>query len=52
MTPMPSPGDVSPGFIAEAGRCWRMVYDRNFQATHCAEPPAWSGRWRSLSTPR
>ena len=37
---MPEPGDVSPGFIAEADRCWRMVYDWNLQATHCAEPPA------------
>jgi len=25
---MPRPDDVSPGFIAEAGRCWRMVYDQ------------------------
>ena len=23
------------------------VYDRKFQATHCAEAPAWTGRWRS-----
>jgi hypothetical protein len=44
---MPTAGDVSPGFIAEAGRCWRMVYDHNFQATHCDERPAWTGRWRS-----
>ena len=41
------PGEVSPGFIAEAGRCWRMVYDHNIQATHCDEPPPWTGRWRS-----
>ena len=47
VTPMPEPGDVSPGFIAEACRSCRMVYDHNFQATHCAEPPAWTGRWRS-----
>ena len=45
--PMPEPGDVSRGFIAEANRCWRMVYDHNFQATHCVEAPAWTGRWRS-----
>jgi hypothetical protein len=32
---MPEPGDLSPGFIAVADRCWRMVYDRNLQATHC-----------------
>ena len=47
MAPMPEPGDVCPGFIAEAGRCWRMVYDHNGQATHCAEASAWTGRWRS-----
>ena len=47
MAPMPQPGDVSPGFIAEAGRCWRMLYDRNLQATHCDERPGWTGRWRS-----
>ena len=44
---MPSAGDVSPGFISEAGRCWAMVYDHNLQATHCDERPAWTGRWRS-----
>jgi hypothetical protein len=44
---MPTAGDVSPGFIAEAGRCWAMVYDHNLQATHCDERPAWTGRWRS-----
>ena len=26
---MPQPGDVCPGFMADAGRCWRVVYDRN-----------------------
>ena len=44
VTPMPEPGDISPGFIAEAGRCWRMVYDNSFQATHCAETPRCTGR--------
>jgi hypothetical protein len=34
-------------FIAEVGRCWQNVYDRNMQATHCPEPPSWTGRWRS-----
>jgi hypothetical protein len=28
---MPSAGDVSPGFISEAGRCWAMVYDHNLR---------------------
>ena len=44
---MPEPGDVSPGFIAEAGRCWRMLYDKQLQATHCDERPRWTGRWFS-----
>jgi hypothetical protein len=48
MAPMPQPGDPCPGFMAEAGRCWRMVYDHNLQATHCRETPAWTGRWRLL----
>ena len=26
MSPMPEPGDRSPGFMAEAGRCWALVY--------------------------
>jgi hypothetical protein len=42
---MPRPGDVSPGFLAEPGRCWRMVYDHNLQSTHCREAPTWTGRW-------
>ena len=42
-----NPGDVTPGLISEAGRCWAMVYDHNLQATHCDERPAWTGRWRS-----
>jgi hypothetical protein len=37
---MPAPGDVSPGIIAEADRCWRMVYDHNLQATYCDERPS------------
>jgi hypothetical protein len=43
----PRPGHVSPGFMAEAGRCWRLVYDHNLQSTHCLEPPTWTGRWFS-----
>jgi hypothetical protein len=43
----PRPGDPCPGFVAEVGRCWQMVYDRNLQATHCVESPSWTGRWRS-----
>ena len=44
---MPRPGDVSPGFMAKPGRCWRMVYSHQLQATHCTEVPSWTGRWFS-----
>jgi hypothetical protein len=43
----PRPDDPSPGLMAEAGRCWRMVYDHNLQSTHCIESPTWTGRWFS-----
>ena len=38
---------VLPGFIAQAGRCWQNVYDRNLQTTHCRGDPSWTGRWSS-----
>ncbi len=44
---MPEPGDPCPGFIVDPNRCWQMVYDHNLQANHCAEAPAWTGRWFS-----
>jgi hypothetical protein len=44
---MPEPGEPCPGFIAEPGRCWRMVYSQQLQATHCREAPEWAGRWFS-----
>ena len=44
---MPQPGDPCPGFIAEPGRCWQMIYSEQLQATHCRETPKWTGRWRS-----
>jgi hypothetical protein len=43
----PCPGDPCPGFTAEPGRCWRMVYSKQLQATHCAGAPSWTGRWFS-----
>jgi hypothetical protein len=46
---MPQPGDPCPGFTVDPGRCWRMVYSKQLQATHCAEPPSWTGRWFSPS---
>ena len=42
---MPEPGDPCPGFVADPGRCWQMVYSRQLQATHCTETPSWTGRW-------
>jgi hypothetical protein len=45
VSPMPQPGDPCPGFIAQPGRCWQMIYSRQLQATHCDEPPSWTGRW-------
>jgi hypothetical protein len=35
----PRVGDVCPGFTAEPSRCWRVVYSRQLQATHCREAP-------------
>ena len=43
----PRPGDLSPGFMAQPGRWWRMVYDHNLQSTHCTDQPTFTGRWFS-----
>jgi hypothetical protein len=40
---MPQPGDLITAFSPEPGRCFRLVYSRQLQATHCRQPPAW--RW-------
>jgi hypothetical protein len=37
---MPKAGEPGPDFIAEAGRCWRMVYSKQLAATHCREAPS------------
>ncbi|MGO9854941.1 MAG: hypothetical protein ACLPYY_07870 [Acidimicrobiales bacterium] len=39
----PLPGDIHPSFVCEPGRCWRLVYTSQLQATHCAEQPTWTG---------
>jgi hypothetical protein len=39
MASMPQPGDPCPGFIAEPGRCFRMVQSRQLQATRYREAP-------------
>jgi len=46
---MPVPGDPVPrSFIAQPGRCFRLVYSAQLQATHCREEPSWTGRWFNL----
>jgi hypothetical protein len=46
MARMPQPGDLITAFSPQPGRCFRMVYSEQLQATHCYEPPAWKGPWR------
>ena len=45
---MPAPGDLHGGFFVAPGRCFRMVYSDQLQATHCYEKPAWKGVWRDV----
>ena len=47
MTFTPKPGGQCPGFIVDHTRCLAMVYSEQLQATHCAEPLSWTGRWFS-----
>ncbi len=46
MDRMPVPGDLHRGFFKAPGRCFRMVYSDQLQATHCYEKPSWKGVWR------
>ena len=46
MDGMPEPGDLIVAFSPQPGRCFRMVYSHQLQATHCPEPPAWKGMWQ------
>lgn len=43
---MPRPGDLSPGFMVQEGRCFRLIYSAQLQSTHCCEPAPWRGRWK------
>jgi hypothetical protein len=43
---MPEPGDLHGGFFIAPGRCFRMIYSDQLQATHCYEKPAWKGVWK------
>ncbi len=47
MGAIPQPGDVAPGFVAEPGLCWRMVYGlaNVGQGRHCPKPAVWRGRF-------
>ena len=45
---VPRPGDrYANAFTVEPGQCLAMVHDSKLQATHCPEPPTWTGRWYS-----
>jgi hypothetical protein len=43
---MPELGDFITAFSPQPGRCFRMVYSRQLQATHCYELPVWKGIWK------
>lgn len=47
VTSMPGPGDLAPGFMAEEGRCWRMLYGTVTvgQGGHCPGEVRWRGRF-------
>ena len=40
---MPQPGDLITAFSVQVGRCFRMVYSEQLQATHCYQTPEWKG---------
>jgi hypothetical protein len=47
------PGDpYASAFVAEVGKCWRMVHDVRLQALRCPETPTWTGRWYAPSGDR
>jgi hypothetical protein len=45
MSTMPVPGDAAPGFLAEPGQCWRMIFDDGLQGTHCTLPVEFRGQF-------
>jgi hypothetical protein len=50
---MPQPGDpYANAFVAEYMGCWRVIHDRQGQATHCMETPTWTGQWFAPSGKR
>jgi hypothetical protein len=46
---MHEPGDLITVFSPQPGRCFRMVYSRQLQATHCRQPPGWKSQWRDAN---
>ncbi len=40
------PGDISPGFFVQGGRCFRLIYSPQLQSTHCSGSPVWKGIWK------
>jgi hypothetical protein len=47
MDRMPEPGDLVPySFTPQPGRCHKMVYSKQLQASHCRGEPAWKGIWK------
>ena len=46
---MPEPGDPIPHSFTRPGRCYRLVYSTQLQATHCSQPPAWKGPWQDAT---
>jgi hypothetical protein len=50
---MPNLGDPYANvFVAEVGKCWRMIHDVHLRALHCPETPTWTGRWYASSGDR
>jgi hypothetical protein len=44
---MPEPGDLIPhSFSPQPGRCHKMIYSSQLQATHRYKPTAWKGIWK------
>jgi hypothetical protein len=39
------PGDTLTGFFIQEDRCFRMIASPQIQATHCARPARWRGRF-------
>jgi hypothetical protein len=45
MSQLIRPGDTLTGFFIQEGRCFRIIASSQIQATHCADPAPWRGRF-------